>query len=577
MYQWLARRLAHPQAVWWLSALAFVASLPAIATGLVADDFMIEASVARDPWSAFIFSASDAAVRSAQLATDRALGLRPWWTDLDGHQAFLRPLASLWHALDFKLWADAVWVMHLENSILFALIVWLAGAIYRELELPAPALGFATFFYIWSGSFGVAVSWISARNTLSCAVFGLLAIWLHERANRLARPALTLAAAAALGCGLLHGEFACGAFGFLLASALTLRDGPVVERLAALWPYALVLGVWQFVYITGGYGAFGSGFYHGPAQEPGAFALAALTGLPIYLASALTVPFATAACFFPGALAAVTALSLVVLFALRNLLAPLLRVDRRVRYFALGAALATFPLGATVPQDRLAFFVVLGAAASLGMIVVARLDVRNQSSPRAGAFWLFRLHALYLPALFVPLLFANSNVNAVGGGLRALDRALPNSGDRGAVLVNAPADLLAYPQNLMRRREGRPEIPWIYILYSGAQPVEVTRPSERSLELDVDAGYFAATIERINRNPARHPMHAGDVVQLPNMSVSVLAVNSDGAPTRVRAEFPVALEKLAADWLYWDGKLAKPWTLPRVGGHASLAPVYSFL
>lgn len=46
--------------------------------------------------------------------------------------------------------------------------------------------------------------------------------------------------------------------------------------------------------LAGGYGASGSGFYHGPAHEPAAFLLGVLTGSPIYLATALTWPFADA-------------------------------------------------------------------------------------------------------------------------------------------------------------------------------------------------------------------------------------------------------------------------------------------
>jgi hypothetical protein len=566
-YQLLLRAVDRPHAVLWITGFAFVMSLPALATGLAIDDYVIEASVKHDPWSGFVFHPRDPAARVADTLAKRHAGQLPWWTDAHVHQAFFRPLASLTHALDFRVWPNAVWWMHLESIAVFTLIVWLAGLVYTELGLPRAVLGLATFFYAMSGNHAMSVGWLSGRNTLMAAAFGLFAVWLHLRAaSRLGRSRfwLQLMAAAALGCGLLSGEFAAGAAGFLLAHALTLRDGGF-RRLLALWPYAIVLAIWQGVYIAGHYGAIGSGFYHGPGQAPGSFALSVVTGVPIYLATQLMGPIATFSCILPNGLVIVTAVSLVSLFLMRRLLVPLLREERRARFLLLGSALSAIPLGSTAAQDRLVFFVSFGTAAVVAMLVVQRFDPTNVALSGSRAARLWRIHGVYLPIMFVPMLFSMASVTGAGGGATRLADRLPTTNDRGVVLLGAPIAVQVSCQDSIREHRGLPRLPFIDLLYAGGQPFEVSRPTDRSLELQVERGYLATSMEQFERNVSEHPFRAGDSVQLARLRATVLAVNGSGAPTRVRFEWNAALEQLDYAWLTWDGRAPKPWPVPSVG------------
>jgi hypothetical protein len=378
----------------------------------------------------------------------------------------------------------------------------------------------------------------------------------------------------ALAVGLLCGEFAAGAAGFLVAYELTLSEGPRSRRILALMPYGLVLAAWQVAYITGGYGASHSGFYYPPAQEPGLFALGVVTGMPIYLATQLAVPIASFSVFFRHGLLVVTALSILMLVLMRGMIVPLWRADPRARFLLLGAALATIPLGASPPQERLVFFVSLGTSAVVALILAERYHPANFELPRGGANRLFRIHGGWLLAMYVPMLFTFGNLNA-GGGATALADALASS-QRGAVLINAPATLIAL-QDMVRARRGLPKVPFIDGLYEGGQPIEVRRPSDRALEIGVERGYFSNPFERLMRDPARSPFHAGDRVQLPRMRVTVVEVNAGGAPTLVRFEFPEALEKLEADFWVWDGKGPKRWGLPAVGDGVSLAAQPAFM
>lgn len=92
-YARFADLVGRRHAVLGIAALAFVLSLPAIASGLMADDFDLALAVSRDPLAAYAFWSRDPAERRHHVLSAREDGTAPWWIDLDMHQAFLRPLS----------------------------------------------------------------------------------------------------------------------------------------------------------------------------------------------------------------------------------------------------------------------------------------------------------------------------------------------------------------------------------------------------------------------------------------------------------------------------------------------------
>lgn len=177
-YERFVRLLSHPRAAFGCAALAFAMSLPASAIGLAADDFDLARAVMRDPFSAYAFQARDASVRHAHLHAMRDAGAIPWWSDLDLHQAFFRPLSSLSLALDFTLWPSAPWLMHLENSLLFALIVLAAASLYKALGLSTRVQGLATAFLAMQAAQSMTTGWIS--GFVRCTtLWNANAIWLY--------------------------------------------------------------------------------------------------------------------------------------------------------------------------------------------------------------------------------------------------------------------------------------------------------------------------------------------------------------------------------------------------------------
>ena len=110
-WQAVTRLAAQPRLPWVLGLLALTLTVPALATGLQFDDFLLRARL-RGPAGlallpqalarAFVFTDGNAAHGLAQMAS----GALPWWALPAGQVAFWRPVAALTHWLDFALWPD---------------------------------------------------------------------------------------------------------------------------------------------------------------------------------------------------------------------------------------------------------------------------------------------------------------------------------------------------------------------------------------------------------------------------------------------------------------------------------------
>jgi hypothetical protein len=453
--------------------------------------------------------------------------------------------------------------MHLENILLFVAIVLMAGRLYRRLFGDDAEAGLATFLFATTPGLSITVGWISARNTLLAHGFGLLCLWAQQESRTRAKPyALQLGAYASFAAALLSAEGGVAALAYLAADFVCL--GPRPRSAWRYVPYLLLLGVWRTYYVAAGYGVWSSTFYRDPSADPAAFALGLLTGTPIHLASQLSIPFASLSAVSGTAIVWLTLVSILLLWGLRPLYAPLLRTDRRARFLGLGALLATFPLAASVPQDRVAGFVAFGAAGLVAQLFAQRLSGKNLCLPRTGTRRLFRLRAYWAPLLFVPFLFVPRGLG-VGGGATVLDAALPDAGP-GVVLLNAPSHLPVHFMRMMRTlRTGRAP-PALDVLYAGTDELQVARVGEHALELSVASGFLSAPVSGSIRNPARTPFRVGDEIELPRLRIKVLTAHA-GDPTCIRVDFFATPPSV---WAF-RGHAVEPFELPEVGASATLA------
>jgi hypothetical protein len=135
------------------------------------------------------------------------LGL-PWWTYEGARCAFLRPLASLTHAVDYALFPHGVALMHVHNLFWFGVMIWAAGRAYGAMLDSRLVAAIALTMFAFDSSHGMAVSWISNRNALLSGALSFATLYCHQHARRSGSRRYTFAAWLAFALALLSGELA---------------------------------------------------------------------------------------------------------------------------------------------------------------------------------------------------------------------------------------------------------------------------------------------------------------------------------------------------------------------------------
>jgi hypothetical protein len=419
------------------AALGMLLVLPSLWAGFAGDDLLFRCALGRGDCPAIgeaprpfdLFRFFDDVPEHVR--TRRELGLLPWWGYEGLRLAALRPIASLTHAFDWFAFGDRPWPMHLHSVLWYGLVVLVAAALYRRLLGPTWVAGLASLLFAIDDAHGTPAGWLANRNALCAAVFGLLALRAQASFRETGSRKAALLAPAALAASLLSAEAGLGTCAYLFAYALTLDRGPLRQRLVSLLPSAGVVALWGLVHRALGYGSWGSGLYADPGREPLAFAVATVKQAPALLLGQLTLSPLTdlwPVLRAPGH-AALWAGGVAATLTIAWLCAPVLRRDRRARFFAIGALLSIVPVSGVIPSDRLTLFAGFGAHGLLS-IWAGDLAGRVRVPPdlRRAALALAALHLglspLILPArtFTVTALHAVLERVALSAPLEGLDR-----------------------------------------------------------------------------------------------------------------------------------------------------------
>jgi hypothetical protein len=490
----------------------------------------------------------------------------PWWTDPELKIAFFRPVTSVTHWLDERLWPGSPVAMHLHSLVWFGVLLLAVGLVYVRLDGSPRAAGLAFLLYAFDDAHGPTLAWLANRNALIAGALGAGALVAHDAWRRKGSRAAAVLAPVLLLLGLLAGELAIGAVGYIAAYALALEEGPLRKRLASLAPATAVVVVWRACWLAAGYGARGSGAYVDPLASPVAFCAELPLRLAVLIHGQFSAPPSDLAFLAPPThrpllvAIAVTTVGVVVWILL-----PYVRRERTCRFWALGMAFALLPLGATFPSDRLLLFVGLGACALLARAFDDFVNAAKAGALPAGARSILVGCLLLLHVVGAPLLLA------VRSGQMELFAVAHDRGAAGipataavknqaVVLVAAPTVLFANYVQAERELLGVPRPEHLYILSSASSPIHVERAGERALLLRPERGFLYTPLEQHYRG--RRPFVAGDRVTLSAMTAEIAEADPDGRPSAVRFELQGGDAPLV---LTWRGGRFAPMPLPREG------------
>jgi hypothetical protein len=185
----LRRIIGHRRLPFFVVVIAVILCAPSLWLGLQNDDHVLRLVLSdppldpewtRSPVDAFAFVNGDEELIRTALETGRL----PWWTHPRLRLAFFRPVTSITHWIDFRIWPDLPWLMHLQSLLWFAGAIVAAALFYRRLLLPAWVAGLAALLFAVDNAHGMPAVWLANRNASIGVFFGLLALSAHDRWRR---------------------------------------------------------------------------------------------------------------------------------------------------------------------------------------------------------------------------------------------------------------------------------------------------------------------------------------------------------------------------------------------------------
>jgi hypothetical protein len=589
LYRGLKRALSQPDADRAVIVISLVLMAFCLDTGMGADDYIHKliaqgshaiAGFVRGPLDMYLFT------DGSQTAALMREGVLEWWTDPEAKLAFLRPLSALSHYVDYKLWPEQPWLMHLHSLLWAALLLWGLLHLYRKLISPPWVSALALFIYALDDARGWFGSWLAARNAVIATALSIWALLFHHRARSEGwKPGVWLAPILFL-LALLSGEGATSIFGYLFAHAIWLERGTLAKRLLGVAPYAVVMLVWRVAYRLLGYGAAHSGLYFDPSVEPVAFLQALFERGPVLLFSQVGGPWSdawTVMFAFPALQRLLLWLGFVYLLALGHVLWPLVRRDPIVRFALFGAMFSLLPASATFVADRLLTWVAIGASIALARLIGTYIDARATLANSA-------LRGLLLPPVMLFLVFVKAIVEPLLLPPRArgnlivrdnLDRAeaavpsTPSIRDKRVIYLNPIAVPLAAYVQIERAGSGTPRPRSQCLLATSETEVQVERLDERTLRVRQRGGYLLSPGSRLFRNPER-TFQRGARIPLDGLEIEVSDLTDDGRPAEILAHFDRTLEDPSLVWLKWGVTGYVPFVPPDIGQQVTL-PAADFI
>ena len=551
--------------------MALLLVAPTLEAGWVADDYIQllsqrqhpgVAGIAHRPLDLFRFAQGSASAARALMEQ----GVFPWWADPLVRLSFLRPLASLTHALDARLWPGSSVAMHAHSLLWYLGLVLGAGYAYRRFSSSAMTATLALALFAVDDAHAPVVGWIANRNALVALAIMLPALLLHDHWRREGNRSAALAAHACFALGLSGGEAGTTLVPYFCAYALCLEQGKALERLRSLLGYGALLVAWRVVYNHLGYGVSGSGLYVDPASAPLSFVWLAPSRLLALLQGLFGAPWSDFWELYPLASPllqpAVSALGLLLLSGLFLLAWPVLRTRRAARFWLCGCVGGILPACASFPHDRLLLGASIGGAAFLAEVVD-----HTVSSPRrwrrVGAGGVLALHLLCAPAL---CLLRASTVGKLDDLLREQQATLPGTAAvRGqtVVLINPPLDPLAAYLSPYRELHGIPRPAALYWLATGVSDLQLTTLDSHTLSVRPRGGYLGSSTQRMLRDPWKNSRY--DPVRLRQATFEVTELTNDGRPAEVHVRFERRVGDPELRFFRWQGHGYTEMELPAVG------------
>jgi hypothetical protein len=576
----LLRILAQPRLGWWLALAGMLLCASALGMGFYLDDYVGRYIYSDRPGAHWLFEQyvggyGLANGNPADIHRQIELGWAPWWTYDHLLIRLYRPFGVWFHRLDFTLWPQSAFAMHLHSLLWLGLLVLVTTHMFRTAL--GPWIGaLAALMFALDQTHGFEVGYICNRHALITAVLGVLCLDLHLTAFARRSRSHQLLAYLAYAVALTSGESTIAILGYLFAHALCVERAPLVRRALRFAPYLLITVVWRVLYTRAGYGGSGSGLYIDPGHEPGLYLIKLLERAPVLLLGQFLAPpgeiYAFASPFWSRVILACAWLFTI---ALLVALWAILRRKRTAWFWLLGALGSLVPAASTYPHDRQLLFTSFGAMALLAqMWELFAIELREQSLGKLERFareWsgLLLFTRLFISPLALP--FTTLGIAATAPLLQAPASIHDDIKGHDAVFVTAPDYFAVKLVQFERYIDRRPQPRRYRALGFGPERTTVYRTAPNTLELAYEGGILSSPFMELYRD-RRIPMMIGERVELEGLRIEVTELTPDQRASRARFTFDAPLDAERFQFYAWLNGHFERLTLPAVGSSRQLPP-----
>jgi hypothetical protein len=611
MLDFSKRFLEHRHLPAILAIGAILVMLPALKTGLMADDLVQRAVELRPdqlptrlrdagipPDSGSLGTVlRDLFPGINRMAPVKNYGLLPWWTPDDMKLGLWRPLTAFTHWLDYRLFPDSPALMHAHNIAWFAAIVFLVTVMYRKLMGLGWAAGLAALLFLLDDYTYVPVMFVANRGFVLSLCFGLLCFYEHHQWRSAKSRSGCVLSPLFLALSLFANEGGASTFAFILAYALVLETGSFRKRALTVLPAVLIIVLWRTIYTLSGFGLFHVGLYIDPATEPLEFGREVIPRAMVLLGGQLTgvapdLLFAIKPSLHPLVIALYSAS---VLAALAVFL-PWVRRDKTAAFWLAVALLAAIPAATVAPLSKNLGFVAVGVYGLMASFVAAlvtrpgplpeRLTYRIPAWMACGLLLLMHIPVAIAGRVLTAEVLTAEAIASGSRDMRSfinLDKS-PDVENKNVIVVNAPCAITLAYMPFYKAYYHQPLPRTLRTLVPGCTSFDVQRTDEQTLVIrsrasdvftcdDVGPAHIAYIFSACSVAVGVPKSKKGDRHDLSGLTVEVLEANVADVATRVAFRFDASLDSPDFRWLWWDWRTFsyRPFQIPAIGQSVTLS------
>lgn len=606
VWAWTRRFLEHRHLPVFLAIGAVLVMLPALKTGLVADDLMqrsVELRPSQLPlrmhetgnpadsgsFSTVIFNLFGLNRDPQYMALMKNYGTLPWWTPDDLRLSLCRPVAAFTHWLDYRLFPDSPALMHAHNIAWFAVTVFLLTIVYRKLMGVAWPAGLAALLFLLDGYTYFPVMFVANRGFIMALFFGLLCLYEHHQWRSTRSRSAMVRSALFLALSLFSEEGGASVFAFILAYALVLEPGSFRSRAVTVLPSLLVLMVWRTVYILSGYGLSHEGlFYVDPLNEPFRFVQELFPRMVVVLGGQLTgVPPELLFVIKPSLHPMIIALYGAFAVATLVIILPWVRRDKMAAFWFTAMLLAAIPESSLVPLSKNFGLVAVGVYGLIASFIAALL---TRPLPEGLAYripaWIAcgLLLLAHVPGAIVERVITVKTTSFLFAQVSQSPHDWPGIENENVIVINYPCPLVSAYVPSYKAYFHQPLPRTVRALVPACTSFKVQRTDDKTLVIrsqgpDIfscdDVGHIHAAYVFSTCNLLLCAPHCkkGDRIDLNGLTVEVLESDAAGLPSCVAFRFNTSLDSPDFRWLWFDWRTfsAPAFKMPAIGQSVTLS------